>query len=216
MKKIFFLTAIVLTTVLLSGCLDVLHYVGRDGQGRPMALVKLTFEKALFEMAASMGGEEMPTTDEEFAEEFDISEEEITGDLPEGIEVEYSTVNTSMDFGFQLILRGSSYAPPDTELPWLPLTKPDGSLVIPLAEQDSDDSGEGSGGDESEAFLASAKYRLIVARNICPPNPRFSLRGLPADRTVEPEVMELPEVYVVEFPLVLWLNSTGTMSVVAE
>jgi hypothetical protein len=212
MKRIIYIAAIAVLVSMLTGCIDVLHYIGRDGDGRPMAVVKLTFEKAIFEWAAQMGGEDMPTTDEEFAEEFDISEEEVTAELPEGMDINYSTVNTPMDFGFQLDITRQPGTPEDAELPWLPSRAADGTLTIPLPEQDSEE----AGGEQEQAFLSSAKYRLIIARDICPENPVFSLEGLPQDKTMEPDVLALPEVYVVEFPLMLWLGSSGTRSVVAE
>jgi hypothetical protein len=105
---------VLLSFFLLTGCIDVLHYVGVDGNGTPVAHFKLTLEKAIFQWAASMGGEDMPATDEEFEKEFELSEEEVTEDLPEGVKATYSVVNTKTDFGFQLDLHPSEDAPKET------------------------------------------------------------------------------------------------------
>ncbi len=211
-KKIIRVSLVVLMVFLFSSCIDLLHYIGRDSDGRPMAIVKLTLEKAIFEWAASMGGQDMPTTDEEFAEEFDLSEEEVTEELPEGLDLVYSTVNTSTDFGFQLEIRRTQGFDSAKKLPWLPTLVDSNTLVVPLPEQDSEESSEGG---EDEAFLASAKYRVIASKDLCPENPRFFLRGATGELEEEPDVLELPEVYIVEFPLLLWLYSSGELELVA-
>lgn len=212
MNKKFVRAIIVLTaTLMFTGCIDVLHYIGRSGDGEPMAVVKLTLEKAIFQWAASMGGSDMPTTDEELEEEFDLSEAEVTEDLPDGLEVVYSTVNSSTDFGFQLELRRSAESSDGEALPWLPHVAGDGTLRIPLPEQEAEDAADGEG----EAFLASAKYRLIAGKSLCPEDPRFAIHGNGEELDVQLETMELPEVYLVEFPLMLWLSSSKKLEIVA-
>jgi hypothetical protein len=211
-KKLVRAFIVLMAVFMLTGCIDVLHYIGRNGDGEPMAVVKLTLEKAIFQWAASMGGSDMPTTNEEFEQEFDLSEEEVTEELPDGLEVVYSTVNSSTDFGFQLELTRRAGADDGEALPWLPQVAEDGSLRISLPEQDA----EGATESEGEAFLASAKYRLIAAKSLCPENPRFAVLGSGEELDARLDVLELPEVYLVEFPLMLWLSSSEKLEVVAQ
>jgi hypothetical protein len=81
-------------------------------------------------------------------------------------------------------------------------------VLISLPVQESENAG---GEDEGDAFLASAKYRLIVGKEICPDNPRFVVRNRAGEVLDEPEVLDVPEVYVAEFPLMLWLSSQESL-----
>jgi hypothetical protein len=186
----------------LAGCLDVVQYVSGSA-GEIEVFLRLTLQKSVFELASSMGGEPQ-NLDEMFEQEFNLNEDEVMGELPPGLEAEFSSVNSPSEFGFELRYRASRAlleSAPDGDAAFVPRISPTG-MSIPL--------GEGQGGEGSDefaaAFLGSSKYRLLISKRFVS---RVSeARLVAADESYPVTVIDLPDVWLLEFPIGLWVGST--------
>lgn len=188
--------------LLLNGCIDMLHYVG-SSENRTIVNVRFTLQKMIFHMMAQVGGEEI--TDEDFESDFDLSEDRVLSQFPEGTEISFSPINNDTDFGFDVEMHLDADSlnkvlaeNPDT--PFLPISTEQGyRIVLPPMGTDTEDSADN---EFAAAFFASAKYRLLISRDYIPTVEKVILRS--GDDTFVPSIKELPEVYLVEFPLALW------------
>lgn len=208
--------ALVVAIGTLTGCVEVVQYISGSADTLEVFL-RVTLQKSAFELAAEMGGES-GDLDETFEEEFNLEEDDVLGDLPEGINAGFEQVNTEFEYGFELrykvartlianlIERGelSLNDPDDAFLPQVS----DTGITIPLAEG-GEGGGADPGGDQwAAAFLGGSKYRLMVSRRLAPSID--AARLVTATGTTELSVTELPDVFLIEFPVLLWFNAGDT------
>lgn len=193
-----------------TGCVDVVQYISGSGSTIDVYL-RLALQKSAFEMANSFS-DEPQDMDEMFDDEFELNREEVLGELPEGISATYDQINTQFEYGFEL-----GYSAPRSMLAelegegaaFVPRVGTRG-MTIPLAEGGGGGGGGGSQeGDEfAAAFLGGAKYRVFVSKRLVS---RISSARLAGGQTsTEVTVMDLPDVWMVQFPVSLWLMSEET------
>jgi len=188
--------------LLLNGCIDMLHYVG-SSENRTIVNVRFTLQKMIFQMMAQVGGEEI--TEKDFESDFDLSEDRVLSQFPEGTEVMFSPINNETDFGFDVELHLdvdslNKVLAEDPDAPFLPISMEQGyRIVLPPMGSDTGDSADN---EFAAAFFASSKYRLLISKGYIPEIEKVILRS--GDDTFVPSIKELPEVYLVEFPLALW------------
>lgn len=118
-------------------------------------------------------------------------------------------MTTEYEFGFELeysaprnILDGER-SPDDV---FIPSIRRDG-LTIPISAEESGESEMGGGeGDEiASAFLGGSKYRLLISKRLVS---RVSQARLVTPEASTPvHIMELPDVWMVEFPAAQWLSA---------
>lgn len=66
---------------------------------------------------------------------------------------------------------------------------------------------------EEEGDLQS-RYRIIISKSICPPDPTFEFETAEKKRQEMAEIIELADVYLIELPLIAWLEAPGARIVV--
>jgi len=189
----------------LFGCLDVVQYVSGTATEIDVYF-RLTLQKSIFELANSMG-DEPQDLNKMFEEQFNLEEGEVLDELPPGVEADFASLNTESEFGFVLtytVPRALIDELSDDEAAFVPRVSPWG-MFIPLS------AGEGQDTDEfAQAFLGSAKYRLMISKRLVA---RVSAaRVVSSERSVDVSVTDLPDVWLVEFPVSLWFGASGTPS----
>lgn len=208
-RVVIMITAV---AVLATGCVDVVQYISGTGSTIDVYL-RLALQKSAFEMANSFS-DEPQDMDEMFEEDFELNRNEVLGELPEGITADYSQVNNEFDYGFELSYSASRDM-------FAELEGEDGALVpritargmtIPLAE-----AGDGTGGAESgegdefaAAFLGGAKYRVFISKRLV--SRVSSARLANGSMSTDVTVIDLPDVWMIQFPISLWLMSDATPS----
>ncbi len=194
-------SGILVVAILLSGCLDIVQYISGSATDIDVYF-RLTLQKSIFGLASAFG-DGPQDLDAMFEEQFDLNEEEVLADLPPGVVADFKPVNTDLEFGFEIRYsapREVLNSLPDTEAFFVPRVSPWG-ISIPL--------GEGNGSEESDefadAFLGSAKYRLMISKRLVS---RISeARVLAGPKSVSISVTDLPDVWLLEFPMSLWYSS---------
>jgi hypothetical protein len=191
----------------LTGCLDVVQYISGNSSEIEVYL-RLTLQKSVFELANSMS-DEPDDLDSMFEEEFDLNENEVLGELPPGVNARFERVNSDYEFGFVLSYtapRELLASVPADEGAFVPRITPQG-MTIPLGE-----GGDDGGGDQFvDAFLGSAKYRLLISKRLVS---RISAARLYAGPDSVPvTVIDLPDVWLLEFPVSEWFGAAESPSV---
>ena len=94
---------IVAAAAMLSGCLDIVHSVSRDGDDT-VGFLKLAIQKLVFELAAAMSGESREFPNEFYEQEFGFAEEGLLEEYPEGADLRFQKINDELEYGFQFTL----------------------------------------------------------------------------------------------------------------
>jgi hypothetical protein len=204
---------VAIAAVLLTGCIDVVQYISGSGSEIDVYL-RLALQKSAFEMANSMSGEP-EDLDEMFEEEFELDRETVFEELPPGIEAAYEPVNDEFEYGFELTYTASrealAMASQTGEGAFVPRVGTRG-MTIPLAEGGGGEEGSQGEADRfASAFLGGAKYRVFISRRLV--SRVSSARLASGDRSTDVTVIELPDVWMIQFPVSLWLMSDETPSI---
>lgn len=192
------------TVLAVTGCVDVVQYISGSG-GDIDVYLRLTLQKSAFEMGNAFS-DEPQDIDSMFEEEFDFEEDNVLNELPPGVSAEFAQVNDEFEYGFELSYsasRAALNAVESDEAAFVPRIGSRG-ITIPLGE-----SGGAGGGSEDDqfaaAFLGGAKYRVFVSKMLVSRvSEAFLVRS--AER-VPVSVLEFPDVWMVQFPVSLWLMS---------
>ena len=198
--------------VLATGCVDVVQYISGNGSTIDVYL-RLALQKSAFEMANSFS-DEPQDMDEMFEEDFELNRDEVLRELPEGITADYNQINNEFDYGFELSYSASRamFADSDSENgAFVPRITARG-MTIPLAEAGDGSGGAGSGeGDEfAAAFLGGARYRVFISKRLV--SRITSARLASGSMSTEVTVIDFPDVWMIQFPISLWLMSDETPS----
>lgn len=211
-KIIYLILILIIAVIFLSGCIDTLHYVGKDGKKVNVSF-RVTLQKMIFELFGEMSGEEVD--DDYFRENFGIEKDDFKSELPEGIDVKLEEINTELDYGFEAKLTVTEdvikkLLKENIDIPFVPIRKGKGlRILIPCPDYDSAEAEE----DEAvAAFLASAKYRLVISKSFIPKIENIFIKS--KNETLTPTLMDFHEVYMVEFPMVLWFLSDDYVEVI--
>lgn len=203
LKRIRTVVAVAALTLAVTGCIDVVHYVSGSGSSIDVYL-RFALQKSAFEMANAFA-DEPEDLDEMFSEEFDLEEENVLAELPPGVEASFTGVNDEFEYGFVLEYTASREAL-DAGGAFVPRISQRG-MSVPLAE-----TGNGGGSPEDDqfaaAFLGGAKYRLLVSRRLV--SRVSAARLVTGDGATEVTVVELPDVWMIQFPVSLWLGAAET------
>jgi len=201
MKKnhVFFVLIVCAFTV-LTGCIDVVHHVGKNKRGITEVYWKVSIQKLVFEMAGEMSGDEM-----DYEDIFGITENDMPDFLPDFVPFEFKEINNDFDFGFSLKFSApeklvSTLTEDNSEpLPFFPYKKDNGySIILPP--------GEGIEEDEyTMAFLSSSLYELIISKSLLPRVQEVIFKA--SGEEYYPEIAETTDVYIVKIPFILWYMS---------
>lgn len=201
MKKLIITLPLALLT--LTGCLEVVQHVGTGPDNAMENHVRVTLQRSIFSFAEAFGGEAM--TDDDFAREFGMTESDVLKDVPEGVSASFEPVITEYDYGFSLRTTTSRTFRTD-DAPLIPYIEGN-EIRIPLP------AGDEEGLEEAAFFLASAKYRIILDKSLWPTVSSAFVRGAGG----EPgpiDVTEFQSVWLLEFPVILWLAGGESPAVV--
>ena len=208
-RVVIMITAV---AVLATGCVDVVQYISGTGSTIDVYL-RLALQKSAFEIGNSFS-DEPQDMDEMFEEDFELNRDEVLGELPEGITADYSQINNEFDYGFELSYSASrdTFAELEGEEgAFVPRVTARG-MTIPLAEA-GDGSGGGQSGEGDEfaaAFLGGAKYRVFISKRLV--SRVSSARLANGSMSTDVTVIDLPDVWMIQFPISLWLMSDATPS----
>ncbi|MFW5688556.1 MAG: hypothetical protein ACOC1U_03205 [Spirochaetota bacterium] len=212
MRRIRMAAFAALVLLAFTSCVDVVQYISGTGSTIDV-YVRFALQKSAFEMANSFS-DEPQDLDEMFEEEFEINEAEVIEELPPGVTADYRSLNTDFEYGFEVnysASRETLASLPDDSGAFVPKVTSRGMTIL-LAEPGGSEGGGGGGeGDEfAAAFLGGAKYRVFVSRRLVS---RISAARLVSGSTsTEVTVIELPDVWMVQFPTSLWLMAEETPS----
>jgi hypothetical protein len=194
----------VIVGMTLTGCIDIVQYISGDSNDI-YVYTRVTLQKSAFEMANSFS-DEPQDLEKMFAEEFPLDEQSVRENSPEWLELEFEPVNTAHEYGFAM----NYHAPreefgriPDGEAELVPRFVRNG-IVIPLSE------GGATGGEQdqfTQAFLGGAKYHLMISKRlVC----NVAAARLVTDEAIhEIAVTSFPDIWMLEFPVSLWLGTSG-------
>ena len=199
------LTVVLVALVALAGCVDVVQYISGAGSQIDVFL-RLTLQKSAFDLGNALA-DEPQDMDEMFSSEFELDEDTVSEELPPGVTADFAQVNDEFEYGFELrysadreILRtmddyGDGFFVPRIS---------NFGLSIPLGP--ANDGSEGGQGDEfAAAFLGGSKYRLFISKLLVS---RVSQAFLVSPGTRTPvSILELPDVWMIQFPVSLWLTA---------
>lgn len=186
-----------------TGCVDVVQYVSGSGSTVDVYL-RFALQKSAFEMANSFA-DEPQDLDAMFDEEFDLEEEDVRSELPPGVEASFTAVNDEFEYGFVLEYTAERDAL-NAGGAFVPRISPRG-MSIPLAETGNE--GDSPEGDQfAAAFLGGAKYRLMISRLLV--SRVSTARIVTSTGATNVTVVELPDVWMIQFPISLWLGAAET------
>ena len=205
MKKARVLLALLVvgTLLVLGGCVDVLQYISGTSYSVSV-FTRFTLQKSIFEAAAAFGGDSSQTMPD-LSEEIPLDQATITDEMPPWLDASFEPIDTEMEYGFEMRYtapREELARLPDDEAGLVPRVLID-RITIPLS------AGSETPNDPfSTALLGSAKYRLMISKLFLS---RVSAAYLvDGDEMNELAVTDLPDVWLIEFPMSLWFGATGT------
>lgn len=194
-------SAVLVTVILLSGCLDIVQYISGSASDIDVYF-RVTLQKSVFALASTFG-DAPQDLDQMFEDEFNLNEEDVVAELPPGVLADFQSINTDFEFGFELrysVPRAVLDSLPDAEAAFVPRVSPQG-IWIPLGE--GNEAGESD--EFASAFLGGTKYRLMISKRLVS---RISeARVLAGPKSVPVGVTDLPDVWLIEFPISLWYGS---------
>lgn len=185
------------TTLLLTGCLEVVQHIGTGSGNTVDNYIRITLQRSIFSFAESFGGE--APSDDEFAREFGMTENEVMKDLPEGVTAQFEPIVTDYDYGFALTTTTNRSFRAERDAAFIPQLVGD-ELHVMLPPGNDEEA------NEAAFFLASAKYRIIVDKTILPILQEANLINTRGE-SVPVDLTEFQNVWLVEFPVLLWLSA---------
>jgi len=207
-RRVAFTLVIGVALFALAGCIDVVQYISGDS-GAIDVYLRLTLQKSAFQMANSFS-DDPQDLDQMFQEEFDFDESDVLGEMPEEVNASYDSINNEYEYGFELqysAQRSLLESIADEPGAFIPRVSSRG-ILIPLSEGDG---GEMESDEFTSAFLGGAKYRLFISKRLVS---RISEARIDTGREIkEIEVIDLPDVWLIEFPVILWLGAEGVPQV---
>ena len=204
-------TTLLAAALLLTGCLDIVQSVSEE-EGDLQSRYRITVSKSIFHLAESFGGYASSVPDAEINQELGLDAEQIGGELPPGLDARVQEINTRYDVGLDVTVTSGESESEGAEI-WLPRRSAAG-LTIPLFPSQEEVSEGTESSQEADAFLAGRKYRIIISKSICPPDPTFEFETAEKERQEMAEIIELADVYLIELPLIAWLEAPGARIVV--
>ena len=190
----------------LSGCVEIFQYITQNEHGELELTASVRIQKSLFEAATSFTGEAPP----DYETEFGFTEEEITEEYPDWLELTFDTIDTDLEYGFEVSLRGTPQRlQQHRTAPFLPHTEENVTSILFEGE------GEATADDDiALALFASSKYRLLISKNYLPNISAVWYET--GGRRTPVEVHDYDDVYYIEFPIVYLFASDADGSLRIE
>jgi hypothetical protein len=186
--------------ILLSGCVNFFHFLEIDEKSINVQL-KVTISKILLNMASSMGGSSNSDTD--YFKNFE-------NNIPDDFNGKYEKIDDEMEQGVKLTFITDGYKSYENTnlIPYYD----NKNIIIGFPEGGSLNSSDESS-SYAKAFLSTAKYTLLIkSQKIIK-----SIYVLSDDIKKDLIINNLSsDLYLVEFPLVLWFTSKTKMKFVIE
>ncbi len=208
MKKSVLILLVLSAALLLSGCIDVVHYISKDIAGDTEVYFKVAVSKAVFQMAESMGGG--GDTTEEPAEGPDMNMDAVREQFPQWVDVSFDTIDNEAESGFALrySVDKQRQVPLEDPPPLFPIRTKDGfDILLPAQEKEEGGSTAGQSDQMGSLFLASSHYKIILSKKV-------AAKIQSAELTVGGEsypvaITNLEDLFVLEIPFLPWFLSSG-------
>lgn len=209
-KKLIKLSLLLTTIIMMTSCLDGLHHITKKKNGDVVVTFKMIASKALFDMANNMGGGDGSSLEEEFGSEI-IEEDDIHDMVPGLKSVRVEMINDEIDFGFVVTMTIDDLSKVPADTPFIPHIYNDRLEIFPYMSESGSTSEDESG--MAMAFMASAKYKVIVSKTIYPAASKAYLASL--DQELEFTLVDLGDSYLIDVPFaVMMLDEIEDLRVV--
>ncbi len=200
-------------TLVSSGCLGALQRITLNDQGRYAIDVRLSMSKAMITAMDSMGGE---TTDPD--ELFDLEDGPVNPEAIPGLtNVVVNQLDNDIDVGIQF--SGVLGSVPDgidpIDAPFIPFDVGNTVVIgLPPLEEGKDEPSDPQADQMAAMFFASTKYQLVLDKYLY--DKVSSAKVMVGDTEHPASVSELPGSWLVEFPIVTWMQATEGCLLVVE
>jgi hypothetical protein len=156
-SKIVCFNLILILSLLFTGCVEIFHFISIE-QGQLKMSLRYTIQKAIFEMGASFSGESVDydgllSSGDGIIEPF--------GGL-DGFSTIATHINNPVEIGSEITITGQASLIDwiaDDDIPFLPFKAGDRYRILLPSMY-----GDGGDNEYGVAFLAGAKYRLLIDR----------------------------------------------------
>jgi hypothetical protein len=197
-----------------AGCIDVTEHITRDARGMTCVFVKVGISKAMMEFAAGMADE----SQDPFGEMMDLDANDFLDGIPEGVDVSFEKVDNEMETGFAVRMtydgKKFSGAPPidaTDETALLPI-EDDKTVRIVFSATDGAGTGDQEQNPMAEGIMAAFKYRLTIGKAFMKTISRVVVAT--KDFDYKPVAIEMPDMFLIEIPMVYLLNSREDVQIV--
>ncbi len=211
-RRIVISMAIVIT-LMGSGCLSVFQEISAKAGNKVETQVRFSMSKAMLTAMDSMGGEPAETDEIFDTENGPINPENIPGLTNLVVEDLDNDVDVGIYFKGTISKVPSGLGPADA--PFIPFE--DGNTItigLPTLDENAG-SAESSESDEMGAmFFASSKYQLSLDKNLYPDI--SSARVMVGSEEYPASVLELAGSWLVEFPIIYWMQAPKGCLLVLE
>lgn len=209
----FALGAMVIGSLSLIGCLDIVHHVTRDDSGDTVVHARLVFSRLLLEMAeeGDVGVENQCASLEDVAVE-------MTSQDVAGASYRVELVDTELECGLSIRYAGSDelislMAGVDDDFPVVPLLDSD-RITVRFPDQELELDDDGYAGGVVLAIMSSAKYRLRVSKAYFPTIERAVFQT--DDGSVELDVQDYEDIFEIELPINYWMAAHGESLLIVD
>lgn len=211
MKRVLIVILIIGCLFLFTGCFDVFQYVSLDGDDVDLS-IKFVVQKSIIDMASSFSGESV-NYDELLAQGHDTFRE------LDAFNAEIRPINNGLEVGYEISIKGSLQKIQEHAgqgaIPFFP-KKRGSSFFMSLPEMGVPMS---EGDEMAYAFLASAKYRVLLDLSGDLESVKNARITLPDGRDSNDKNMEVittsiyGKVMLIEIPLLIPLLSQGSIEI---
>lgn len=212
MKKILLYVCLLFFSLSFVCCVDVVQHITRKSDGTQKNIVSFTLSKAVFEMAKAMGGN---------SSSFDYND--LFSEFGDGNSFEYEGVSakmTKIDDNFSagyLIDMNIDYKNKNiqekllknTDIPPLPIPRYERNKMVIYLGFLNEKNGASNNEEMGLAFLASAKYRLLVNKACIPTISKIVLKSTKQDLNIG--YTDLYDEYLIEIPIPLLVADKCTI-----
>ena len=211
MKKILLYVCLFFCSLMLTSCIDVVQHITRKSDGTEKNIISITFSKAIFEMAKAMQGDSFSPNDDDFFKELGGTDS-LNSD---GFSATRSKIDNEFSAGY-LIDMDINYKDKAIKEKVLSNIEAEG---LPVHVYDKDkivinlgflhNNATSKNDEMGQAFLASAKYRLLLSKTCMPKLSKVVLKFRSGEMNMAYE--DFYDEYLIEIPILLLVEKQCTM-----
>lgn len=211
MKKILLYVCLFFCSLMLTSCIDVVQHITRKSDGTEKNIISITFSKAIFEMAKAMQGDSFSPNYDDFFKELGETDS-LNSD---GFSATRSKIDNEFSAGY-LIDMDINYKDKAIKEKVLSNIEAEG---LPVHVYDKDkivinlgflhNNATSKNDEMGQAFLASAKYRLLLSKTCMPKLSKVVLKSRNGEMNMA--YADFYDEYLIEIPILLLVEKQCTM-----